>query len=413
MAAEKPICTDRRLHFSSNVTRKKSTYQYQQGAFMAKNLVIDADGHCYEPDSDLAKWMPKEIAHLAPNRVTDSSGYSHLMIEGRLAGRRRWGGGADRGEVFASHIERSRPGMTDPLKRLPDMDEEGIDVAIIFGTSIALMVNGMADKPLAAAVCHAVNRWLVEEYLAPDPKRLKGVGLIPVQDPPAAVKELEFLAKHRSIVTAMLPTNVYGINLGHRMFDPVYAAAQEMGIPLSVHPQTEHDGQYGVWGVMGASSERMEKYSYVHMTSFPFELMIALMHMIGEGVFDRYPKLKVAFMEGACGWVPFWSERLDEHFHKLRPQWPLLKRKPSEIIKSSQVAFTCEPEEAILPYVLDTIGITQVMYASDYRHWDSEFPDSVKEVRKIDGMTEEKLCHVLGENAKNWFGLKQEDLPLR
>ncbi|HEX5607949.1 MAG TPA: ABC transporter substrate-binding protein [Candidatus Binatia bacterium] len=68
----------------------------------------------------------------------------------------------------------------------------------------------------------------------------------------------------------------------------------------------------------------VEKYSCVHMTSFPFEWMIALMHMIGEGVFDRYPKLRVGFMEGACGWLPFWSERLDEHFHKLRPQWPLL-----------------------------------------------------------------------------------------
>src|SRR4029434_8811021 len=146
---------------------------------MATNLVIDADGHCNEPDVGLAKWLPKEHAHLAPNRVTDSSGYSHLMIEGRLAGRRRWGGGADRGAVFADHIERSRPGMTDATKRLPDMDEEGIDVAVIFRTSIALMVNGMADKPLAAAICHAVNRWLVEEYIAPDPKRLKGVGLDP------------------------------------------------------------------------------------------------------------------------------------------------------------------------------------------------------------------------------------------
>jgi uncharacterized protein len=196
---------------------------------MPTPIIIDADGHCNEPDSELAEWMPKELAHLAPNRVTDSTGYSHLMIEGRLAGRRRWGGGVDRCAVFADHIQRSRPGMIDPLKRLPDMDEEGIDVAVIFGTSIALMVNGMADKPLAAAVCHAVNRWLVEEYLAPDPKRLKGVGLIPVQDPPAAVRELEYLAQQRPIVTAMLPTNVYGINLGHRMFDPVYAAAQEIG----------------------------------------------------------------------------------------------------------------------------------------------------------------------------------------
>src|SRR5215470_1424861 len=198
---------------------------------MPTHLVIDADGHCNEPDTGLVTWLPKEYAHLAPNRVTDSSGYSHLMIEGRLAGRRRWGGGADRGAVFAAHIERSRPGMTDAIKRLPDMDEEGIDVAIIFGTSIALMVNGMADKPLAAIICHAVNRWLVEEYLVPDPKRLKGVGLIPVQDPPAAVKELEYLKCHPSIVSAMLPTNVYGINLGRRMFDPVYAAAQEMGMP--------------------------------------------------------------------------------------------------------------------------------------------------------------------------------------
>ena len=62
--------------------------------------------------------MPGEFAKRAPNRVTDSSGYSHLMIEGRLSSRRRWGGGPDRAEVFASHIERSRPGMTDPLESM-------------------------------------------------------------------------------------------------------------------------------------------------------------------------------------------------------------------------------------------------------------------------------------------------------
>ena len=69
---------------------------------------------------------------------------------------------------------------------------------------------------------------------------------------------------------------------------------------------------------MGAGTERMEKYAYVHMTAFTFELMIALMHMIGEGVFDRFPRLKVAYMEGGAGWLPFWAERLDEHFEKLR-----------------------------------------------------------------------------------------------
>ena len=275
--------------------------------------------------------MPAEYAERVPRRINDNQGNSRILFEGRVWAKSE-GLGPGVSGPFADDIVRSRPGMRDPLQRLVDMDEEGIDAAIIFGTSVALTVNGIQDKGLAAATCHAVNCWMVEEYLPPDHKRLKGVGLIPCQDPPAAARELEFLARN-GIVSAMLPTNVYGINLGDRRFDPIYSAAQEIGMPLCVHPQTGHDGQYGVSGVMGAGTERMEKYSYVHMTAFPFELMIALMHQIGEGVFDRYPRLKVGYMEGGCGWIPFWVERMDEHFEKLRPQWPLLERKPSEIVR--------------------------------------------------------------------------------
>ena len=375
---------------------------------MSLALVVDADGHCNEPDEELTQWLPQEYAHRAPKRVIDPMGASRLFFEGRI-----WAKGEGLGPSvtgpFAPHIRQSRPGMRDPLQRLPDMDQEGIDVAIIFGTSIALTVNGLQNKGLAGATCHAVNRWLVD-YCSADPKRLKGVGLIPCQDPPAAARELEYLAAN-GIVSAMLPTNVYGINMGDRRFDPIYATAQEIGMPLSVHPQTGHDGQYGVNGVMGAGSERMEKYAYVHMTAFPFEAMIAMMHMIGEGVFDRYPRLKVAYMEGAAGWLPFWAQRLDEHFEKLRPQWSDCQRKPSEIVKSEQIAVTCEPEEDILPTVLDMMGNTQVMYASDYAHWDSEFPESVRMIDHILGANEEYRRRVLGQNAIQWFNLKDEDLP--
>jgi predicted TIM-barrel fold metal-dependent hydrolase len=137
------------------------------------------------------------------------------------------------------------------------------------------------------------------------------------------------------------------------------------------------------------------------------------MHMIGEGVFDRFPTLRVAFVEGACGWLPFWANRLDEHFEKLRPQWPDCLRKPSEIIQSGQVALTCEPEEAILPYVLDTMGEDTVMYASDYAHWDSEYPESVRLVDKIPGLSEAQKRSLLGRNAVEWFGLKDGELPER
>jgi len=376
---------------------------------MPVDLVIDADGHCSEPVDGLAAWMPAEYASAAPVSFRDRDGGTRWLIEGRLASKRGGLGSGPNGP-FAPQVVTSRDGMHDPQTRLRDMDEEGIDAAIIFGTPVALTVNGLSDKALAGAMCHAVNRWLVEEYLAADRRRLKGVGLIPCQDPPQAARELDYLAQHGA-VCAMLPTNVYGINMGDRRFDPIYAAAQEIGMPLAVHPQTGHDGEYGRWGVMGAGSERMEKYSYVHMTAFPFELMIALMHMIGEGVFDRFPRLKVAYMEGGAGWLPFWAERLDEHQEKLRPQWPDLKRRPSEIISSEQVVFTCEPEERTLPTVLDQIGAQQVMYASDYAHWDCEFPNSVRMLNGIAGLRDDQKAQVFSRNAIRFFGLRREDLP--
>ena len=126
----------------------------------------------------LAAWLPAEYASRAPVTVKDDTGRSRLMVEGRYA-TKRGGLGSGVNGPFSPQVQQSRGGMTDPLVRLKDMDEEGIDVAVIFGTPIALTVNGLQDKGLAGAMCHAVNRWLVEEYLPADPNRLKGVGLIP------------------------------------------------------------------------------------------------------------------------------------------------------------------------------------------------------------------------------------------
>ena len=234
-------------------------------------LVIDADGHVYEGNVDLTSRMPEKWRSQAPVRLKDNEGNSRILLEGRL-----WSASQGLGPGVSGPMTDKargfRAGMVDPHARLKDMDEEGIDAAILFGTQIALTVNGLMNKELAAVLCHATNEWLVE-YCSADRKRLLAVGLIPCQDPPAAVKELEYLKKAGAI-TAMLPTNVYGLNnMGDSMFDPIYDCAQSLEMPLSVHPQTGHDGVLGVSGVMGAGSERLRKYAYVHMTAFPFELM--------------------------------------------------------------------------------------------------------------------------------------------
>jgi predicted TIM-barrel fold metal-dependent hydrolase len=282
-------------------------------------------------------------------------------------------------------------------------------VAILFGTQIALTVNGLMNGELAAVLCRAVNEWLLE-YCSADPKRLQAVGLIPCQAPEAAVRELEFLAK-AGAVTAMLPTNVYGRNMGDAMFDPIYDCAQSLGMPLSVHPQTGHDGVLGISGVMGAGSERLFRYVYVHMTAFPFELMIAMMHMIGEGVFDRYPRLRVGFMEGGAGWLPYWAERFDEHIEKLAPQMPQLRRRPSEIIRSEQIVLTCESEESGLDRVFSANGENTVLYASDYCHWDCHFPYSVKDILDGRDLSLVQKQRLLNRNAIDFFQLRNLPEP--
>jgi predicted TIM-barrel fold metal-dependent hydrolase len=147
------------------------------------------------------------------------------------------------------------------------------------------------------------------------------------------------------------------------------------------------------------------------MTAFPFELMIAMMHMIGEGVFDRFPRLRVGFMEGGAGWLPFWMERLDEHVEKLAPQMPDLRRRPSEIIQSEQVVLTCESEESGLNRVLEAAGPGTVLYASDYCHWDCNFPDSVKDICQARDLSDTQKERILGRNAVEFFALDKLPAP--
>ncbi len=371
-------------------------------------LVVDADGHVNEGDVDLALRMPEKWRAWAPRRVKDNLGHTRTFLEGRVWPMTQGPGPGVTGP-FTEKARKGGPGMTEPVARLKDMDLEGIDVAVIFGTQIALTVNGLMNGELADILCHAVNDWLFE-YCSADPKRLRAVGLIPCQAPELAVKDLQRLAK-AGATSVMLPTNVYGRNMGDPFFHPIYEVAQDLGMVLSVHPQTGHDGISGVSGVMGAGSRRFHKYVYVHMTAFPFELMIAMMHMMGEGIFDRFPRLKIAYMEGGANWLPSWVERLDEHVEKLAPQMPDLKRRASEIAQSGQLAISCESEESGLDRVLEFAGPGSVLYASDYCHWDCHFPYSVKDIVEQDELTSEQKKRLLGQNAVDFFQLKNLPEP--
>lgn len=381
---------------------------------MENMLVIDADGHVIEEGINWQERLDVSFRERAPQIYRDFRNRPRILMEGRV-----WpivdGPGLGNPGIFSenwSMENRYRKGMRDPTARLEDMDFEGIDVAVLFGTLIGLAAANIADPGLANAICRAYNDWLAE-FCAREPTRLKGVALLPLQDVGLAVAELERATGKLAMPTAMLPTNVHGKNLDHPDFYPLYDAVQELGVPLCCHAGVGHNGMPGVYGTQNAGSERFDVYFYTHAVSFPFEQMIAMISLIGGGIMDLYPRLRFAFMEAGAGWLPYWAERMDEHFEMLRPQVPKLKRLPSEHIGGGRIFVSCDPDEKMLPQVLELVGEDVVIYASDYCHWDSRFPDSVRLIADRNNLAEKAKRKILGENALRFFGFKERELGRR
>ena len=139
------------------------------------------------------------------------------------------------------------------------------------------------------------------------------------------------------------------------------------------------------------------------MTSHPFEQMLSVVSVISNGVLDRFPKLKVGFLEAGVGFLPYWMERFDEKYLIRKAEMEPLKMLPSEYIKDHRCYFTCEGEESALPLVIEQFGDECMMYASDYPHWDMEWPHSVSQVVKRKDISDETKQKILADNAKSFY----------
>jgi hypothetical protein len=373
---------------------------------MKNGKVIDADGHVFEHAVDwadrLRRASPPYIER-APKWVKDDWGRSRVVMEGRLEPIASGPGQGSTGP-FAKGVGADRVAGSDPNARLKGMDQEGVDVAILFGTSFRSGLCGLMDGNYAAALCHAYNNWLAE-FCSADVNRLKGAALVPLQNIPAAIAEMERAVTKLGMVTVCLSTNVYGKNLNHPDFWPFLEAAQSLGVPLSIHPTVGQNGRPGLYGVQSAGSERFDRFFFTHIVGFPFELMISVLAIVAGGIFERFPRLKFAFLEGGAGWLPFWMERMDEHYEKLAPQVPEIRRPPSEYVKSENFYISTEAEESMLPAVLEHVGEDRVLYSSDYPHWDCSFPNSVRHISERENLSDQAKRKVLGENAARLFRL--------
>src|ERR1044071_7780519 len=147
--------------------------------------------------------------------------------------------------------------------------------------------------------------------------------------------------------------------LAHPHSPPIFRAAEELGVPLGIHGAPSR----------GFGFDYFEDQGQVHALEHPFPLMIQFTSIICDGVLEKFPKLKIAFLEAGCGWLPYMMDRLDyEYETRGGRSFPNMKKKPSEYVKDCPVYVTCEPEETSLAFVTQVIGAERIMFPSDYPH---------------------------------------------
>ncbi len=349
---------------------------------MAGNVrIVDADGHVSgDRSEDLAKYVP------APYRYRPFPPLDHLH----------------------SQNHQTPPGSFRPADAgdwLEFMDEVGIESAVLYPTG-GLAVGKIMNRGWAVALTRAYNDWLYETYVSKSP-RLKAVGLIPLQEPEAAIEELGRIVTQLGMAGAMLPAHGLKAHLGSKEYWPVYAEADRLGCCLGVHGGC-HDG-FGF--------DDMNVYAPVHALGHPFGLMISFAGILFNRVFDRYRNLRIGFLEGGVGWLGACLERFDrsaETHTQVDPQDEMLIMQDGEkvsdyvidLVRDGRLFVGCEGDEATLVSMVRMVGHQAFMYSSDFPHEvNSEYcKHEIAEFLENDALTEEEKAAVLHGNAERFYG---------
>ncbi len=369
--------------------------------------VIDADRHVLEPSDMFDRYLPERFrgrvrvegpnqtrrfvdgepisdSHRRPGREVKDFGFI-------FAGSKRWR------ETFADALAAG----FDPASNLRDMDREGIDLSVLFPTlGLYIIWRDNLDPELSAAICRAYNTWLAE-YCSADTSRLRGVALIPLQDPARAVTELRHAKEKLGLVGIFWrPNKLCGRTLSSPDYFPIYEAASDLGVAVCVH-----EGARSV--LPQAGSDRYSEFGR-HIACHPLEQMLACLNFCADGVLERFPRLKVAHLESGCGWVPFWLERMDEHWeHESHGSARTTKEKPSSYFKR-QCWVSCEAGEELVPCFVEHVGADYLTMATDYPHSDAidKFPEltvgALSANQKLSAETRQKI---LWNNPARLYGL--------
>jgi predicted TIM-barrel fold metal-dependent hydrolase len=347
--------------------------------------VVSADGHCRLPHLPFDLWtqrLPRRFLDDGPRVVAGADGKRHWVVEGRPWSGIGWAG-VGRGDVNcytrAGLPEEAEPGIfraASAKYRCEDMDRDGVDAELVNGPYEQLWQ--IRDPALRGACVRAVNDWARELYEQSNGRFIMLLPL-PCQSPEEAVAELVRVAEFG------LPTGVIfdWVNAPepviHQMWEPVWAAAAETGLPVNLHANPSGGSRQMGVGVSGIEPRNQQ---LMRVANFPMGLMAELMSaVVFSGICDRHPGVRFVLEEAGVGWVPFLFWRFDREYdfggvesRVFKPDI-VLSDKPTEFVRR-QVFFTFEVEEEGGFRRVPEIGLRNFLWASDFPGLDSPWPHS-------------------------------------
>ena len=274
------------------------------------------------------------------------------------------------------------------------MEAMGIDYQVIFPTPmLALGLHPRAD--LEISLSFAYNRWLTSEIL-PGDDRLKALIYLPMCDGDAALRTVEEFGDKPGVAGFNITSLRYRpVHHNHNM--KVYAAIQERGMPLGFHAGPTWEDQW---------MSQLDRFIGIHALSFVLCNMVHLTNWVIHGLSERFPNLPVIWIESGLAWIPFMMQRLDNEYLMRSSEAPALTKLPSEYMK--EMYYTSQPMERhdlkLLQSTMEAMNAeTQLLYASDWPHWDFDAPSTIWDLPFLD---EESKRNILGGNANRLFNFE-------
>ena len=370
---------------------------------MAPAVILSSDSHVFEPPDLWMKRIDAAFRDRAP-RIQRVDGADQIVVEADqvLSGIgliSNAGARFDAPETISGQgrFEDVPRGGYDPEQHLADMRLDGVAGEVLY-PSQGLFYFRVTDTPLMSAIFRAYNDWLAD-FCATDRARLKGIAMINLDDVQDGIRELERAAR-LGLAGAMITE----YPLEHRRYDqpeyePFWAAAEALGMPLSLHTATRRQGK-----IRGAGEKTLRDAS--SRATKAFYPALSLCDLIFSGVFERYPRLTLAIVEFELSWAPHLLTTMDYTYRERHGE--AIYRftdgmRPSDFFHRNIVLSF--QEDAIGIRLRDTIGVDNMMWGSDYPHSESTFPRSRKILAEIlAGVPEHEQAKIVGGNTARVYG---------